>query len=199
MEFADVVRRRRMRRNFRPDPVGSDVVDHLLDAGRRAPSAGWAQGTEFLVLEGAAQTDRFWACTFTPESRARFGWPGLFHAPVLIIPMARAEAYLERYAEGDKAAAGLGEGEHRWPVPYWIADAAMASENILLAAVDEGLGALFFGIFHGEQAVLEEFGVAPGYQPIGAIAVGHHLEDDPGRSSSRSRRTLDDIVHRGAW
>ena len=52
MEFAEVVRRRRMVRNYDPDrPVPPDVVDRLLDHAVRAPSAGFAQGWGFLVLE----------------------------------------------------------------------------------------------------------------------------------------------------
>ncbi|TDC28455.1 nitroreductase family protein, partial [Micromonospora sp. KC213] len=62
MEFAEVVRRRRMVRNYDPDrPVPPEVVDRLLDHAVRAPSAGFAQGWGFLVLEAAADRERFWA------------------------------------------------------------------------------------------------------------------------------------------
>ena len=65
-------------------------------------------------------------------------------APVVIIPCSSKAAYLERYAEPDKG--WTDEDEARWPVPFWHMDAAMASLLILLTAVDEGLGACFFGI-----------------------------------------------------
>ena len=52
MEFDEVVRKRRMVRNYDPDrPVPAAVVDRLLDHAIRAPSAGFSQGWGFLVLE----------------------------------------------------------------------------------------------------------------------------------------------------
>lgn len=199
MEFRDVVRRRRMVRNFTKDAIAPDVLDRLLEAGRRAPSAGFAQGLDLLVLEGPEQTERYWSCTFTPEARAGFRWQGLFAAPVIVVPFASAATYVERYAEPDKAGTGLGESADRWPVPYWLTDAAMAVENLLLAAVDEGLGALYFGIFSGETELRSAFGVPEGHEAVGAIALGHPASDEPGRSSTRHRRPLDEIVHRGTW
>lgn len=73
---------------------------------------------------------------------------------------------------------------------------------MLLAAVDEGLGALFFGI---EPALRDRFrrqyGVPERYVPIGAAAVGHpDPAADPGGSSRViPRRSLDDLVRRGHW
>ena len=54
MEFADVVRRRRMVRDYDPDrPVPAEVRERLLEHAIRAPSAGFSQGWAFLVLETA--------------------------------------------------------------------------------------------------------------------------------------------------
>ncbi len=78
-------------------------------------------------------------------------------------------------------------------------DGGAAVENLLLAAVDEGLGALLFGLFDHEAIVLDAFGVPEGRRALGTIALGHPVPDEPGRSSSRPRRTQDDVVHRGCW
>ncbi len=186
-----------MVRNFRPDPVPREVLDRILDAGRRAPTAGFSQGVELLVVEGAAGTERFWSRTFL--TREGFRWPGLFQAPVLIVPLAHSQAYLDRYSESDKVASGLGSSEEAWPVPYWLTDAAMAAQNILLAATDEGLGALFFGIFLGEKEVMAEFGVPDAYKPIGSIALGHPAPDELSSSLARRRVPVEEMVHRGSW
>lgn len=191
-----------MCRAFRADPVAADVLDRVLDAGRRAPSAGNTAGTQFMVLEGSEQTSRYWDVALPVERRATFRWPRLLDAPVLVLPLADASAYVQRYAEDDKAHTGLGEGEERWPTPYWTVDTAFAAMSLLLAAEDEGLGALFFGIFRDADAVLAGLGVPDGLAPIGTIALGHAAGDagqQAGRSAGRGLPALDQIVHRGGW
>jgi nitroreductase len=199
VELSEVIRRRRMVRAFRPDPIDTAVLDRLLSAARHAPSAGFSQGVEYLVLEGPEETERFWTCTFTPEGRRTFRWQGLFAAPVIVVPFAHAATYLARYSEPDKADTGLGASADAWPVPFWLTDAAMAAENLLLAVVDEGLGALFFGIFGEPGALRGAFGVPDDYEPIGAIAIGHPAPDEPGQSAGRTRRAVAEVVHRGGW
>lgn len=199
MDFVSVVRRRRMVRAFTAGPVDPEVLERILHAGRRGPSAGNTQGTELLVLAGAEETARYWDVTLPAERRAGFRWPGLLEAPVLIIPCVQPGAYVSRYGEEDKAATGLGEHVDAWPVPYWHVDGGMAAMLVLLAAVDEGLGALFFGIFDHEPAVREAFAIPTTHQPIGTIAIGHPAPDQPGRSSSRPRRPAAEVIHRGGW
>jgi nitroreductase len=154
-----------------------------------------------VVLEGPEQTARYWDVTLPEPRRAGFPWPGLLQAPVLVIPIASPDAYVARYRESDKAASGLGESAEAWSVPYWYVDAAFMAMLIQLAAVDEGLGTLFFGIFEHETALMAELGVPASLTPIGTIAIGtpDKSADRPSQSVGRERRTLDQIVHRGAW
>lgn len=199
MEFAEVVRRRRMHRSFEPRPIPRAVIDRVLDAGRRAPSAGHSQGWTFLVLDGPEETTRYWDITIPADRREEFRPGGLRHAPLLVIPLAHPQTYLDRYSEPDKRDAGLGESADAWPVPYWTVDTSFAAMLILLAAVDEGLGALFFGIFSHERELMAALGVPDGYQPIGTIALGYPRPGGARGSAWRGRRRLEDVVHRGGW
>jgi nitroreductase len=188
-----------MVRAFQDRPLPEGTIERLLDLATHAPSAGFTQGWSFVVLEGPAQTERYWSVTLPPSRRAGFAHPGLLAAPALIIPLADPQAYVDRYREDDKAATGLGRGPDAWPVPYWLVDTAMATMLVLLGAVDEELGALFFGIFDHEEALMAELGVPAGHRPIGTVAVGYPAADRPGPSLARGRRPLDRIVHRGGW
>lgn len=193
-----------MCRSFTPAPIDASVLDRVLDAGRRAPSAGNTSGTRFVVLEGAEQTARYWDVTLPAERRNTFRWPRLLVAPVLVLPLGDPSAYVARYAEPDKAATGLGEGAEAWATPYWTVDTAFAAMNVLLTAEDEGLGALFFGMFDHAAAVMAALGVPDGLQPIGTVALGHPAADadadsESGRSAARPRPPLDAVVHRGGW
>jgi nitroreductase len=144
MEFADVVRRRRMVRNYSAEPVNPGVVDRILNHALHAPSAGFSQGWAFLRLDTPEQVGSFWEST-TPPGEGVDSWSaGLRRAPVIIVPMSCKRAYLDRYAAPDKG--WTDRDESRWPVPYWDIDTGMASMLMLLSVVDEGLGACFFGI-----------------------------------------------------
>ena len=158
MEFGEVIRRRRMVRDYDPDrPVPPEVVRRLLEHAIRAPSAGFSQGWGFLVLTESADRDRFWQATTPPGTPAGSGWlAGMRRAPLIIVAHSCRQAYLDRYAEPDKARTGLGEGADAWPVPYWVVDTAFATMTFLHAVVDAGLGALFFGIFRDEDRLLRE-------------------------------------------
>lgn len=182
-----------MVRRYADRPVDPAAVDRMLDNAVRAPNAGFTQGWEFLVLDSPADVARFWAAT-SPEPDAANAWlDGMRTAPVVIVPMSDKDAYLARYAEGDKRTPD-------WPVPYWHMDTAMAALLILQTAVDEGLGACFFGVPGARiEAFRSEFGVPAHLKPIGAITVGHRTEDagSPGSPARRPRRT--DVVHRGRY
>ncbi len=198
MEFAEVVRRRRMVRAYDPTrPVPREIRDRLLTNALHAPSAGFSQGWGFLVLESAADRDRFWSVT--TEGDEPDAWlSGMVAAPLLIVCFSHKDAYLDRYAEPDKG--WTDRDASRWPVPYWDIDTGMAALLILQTAVDEGLGACFFGVPPAFIPSLREaFGVPAEFTPIGAISVGYRMPDVGSPSLRRGRRGLDEVVHHGRW
>ena len=197
MEFQDVVRRRRMCRNYSSEPVDPAVIDRALRNATRAPSAGFSQGWAFLVLDTPGDVARYWSAT-TDDGEPDRWLRGMMSAPVLIVPCSSKAAYLERYAEPDKG--WTDRSEERWPMPFWHMDAAMASLLILQTATAEGLGSCFFGIPDASR-VRAEFGIAPDFDPVGAITVGHPAAPTgaQGSPSRRPRRPMHDVVHRGNW
>lgn len=199
MEFTEVVRRRRMVRRFDQRPVPRETMDRVLEVGRRAPSAGFAQGVDFLVLDRPDDVAAFWRITRDPE----FGWDldDVAVGPtVLVLPIPDPGRYLARYSQPDKIAFGMDDAAN-WPVKFWEIDAAMASMLMLLAAVDEGLGGWFFGITHGERALLDRFGVPHDLRPIGILGFGYRADDEEPAGSwrTRRRRPLEDQLHRNGW
>jgi nitroreductase len=202
VEFADVVRRRRMVRDYDPDrPVPPEVRERLLEHAIRAPSAGFSQGWAFLVLETPEDRELFWRSTTSAEAQERMAdWlVRMRRAPLLIVPLSHKAAYLQRYAEADKG--WTDRDEARWAVPYWHIDTGMAALLMLLTAVDEGLAACFFGIQPSEHPRFHEaFGVPDEYTAIGCIAVGYAgSQDRRSPSLRRGRRGVEEVVHRGRW
>ncbi len=187
-----------MTRNFDTQPLEAAFVDELLDLARRAPSAGFSQGAHWLVLTGEALAD-FWTLT---EARDWFAssQPGVLDAPVVILALADPTAYTSRYSESDKAGHGLHDAA-AWPVPYWLTDAAMAVQNLLLLAEDRGIGALYFGIFRNAEHMLQSFGVPASLTAIGAVALGQRSADDTASGSARThrRRSAEQVIHHQHW
>jgi len=196
MEFSSVVRSRRMVRNYDPSrPVSRETIEQLLELAVRAPSAGFSQGWHFLVLDDAADRDRFWQLTTEadePDSWLR----GMQTAPVLILALSDKDAYLDRYAQPDKG--WTDRDEERWPVPYWDIDTGMASLLVLLGAVDLGLASCFFGVPPAYQdAVKEGFGIPARLRIVGVISLGYGLADRKSPSLKRGRRGLDQVLSYG--
>jgi nitroreductase len=196
MEFQDVIRRRRMVREYDPDrPVPPDVVDRIVQNALRAPSAGFSQGWGFLVLDDPADIARFRAAA-TPEVEPERWFAANVRAPLVIVAHSHKDAYLDRYAQPDKG--NTDRSEARWPAPYWDIDTGFAALLMLLTAVDAGLGACFFGIPADRiDAYREAFGVPGQFSPIGAVSIGYSQE--PPRDLSSRRRPTDEVVHRGRW
>jgi nitroreductase len=190
VEFQDVVRRRRMVRRFTDQPIRQSAIDRMLANAVRGPSAGFSQGQAFLVVDGD-NLSRFWAVVgeaVAPEAQT---------APLVIVPFSSKRIYLDRYARPDKGWTDRDEG--RWPVPFWHIDTGMATLLILLTAVDEGLGAVYFGIMTQEAERLRAaFGIPSDHDPIGAIAIGYNADASRADFASR-RRPLGEMVHYGHW
>ncbi|WP_237448024.1 nitroreductase family protein [Nocardioides flavescens] len=200
VEFQDVVRRRRMVRDYRTDPVDPEVVERALANAVRAPSAGFSQGWAFLVLDTPEDVARYWRAAADDVENADRWLTGMMRAPVLVIPCSSKATYLERYAQDDKG--WTDRDEARWPVPFWHMDAAMASLLILQTATDAGLGSAFVGVPPARTAqVRAEFAIPDDHDPVGLITIGHRAdaESPSGSPRVRRRRPMGDVVHRGHW
>jgi nitroreductase len=191
MDFQEVVRRRRMVRTFTEAPVPKESLERILDNAVRGPSAGFSQGQSFLLLTEPADRERFWAIAGAAVNSSAQT------APAVIVPMSCKRVYLDRYAQPDKG--WTDRDEARWPVPFWHIDTGMAALLVLQTVVDEGLGAIYFGIVpEAVQPFRDAFGVPDDQEPIGAIAIGYDAEMEK-RDLRSKRRSVDDVLHYGRW
>jgi len=196
MEFDEVIRKRRMVRNYTPDPVPPEAVDRIVDAGLRAPSAGHSQGMGFVVVTEAA-TRKSIATLAEEEEYVASGFaPWISTAPAHIVITVSESIYRERYREPDKL--GLDGAEIDWPVPYWWVDAGAAMMAVLLAAVSEGLAAGFLGV-HSIRDLAALLDIPEHHSPIGVVTIGYPLPDRRSGSLARGERPRAAIVHQERW
>jgi nitroreductase len=196
MEFTDVVRKRRMVRHFKPDPIDQETIDHLMRMAQRAPSAGFTQGQSFIIVTDPEMRTKIAEFCGETHYAERFGHRWISEAPVQAIPCVSEAAYHRRYQEKDKIDDAGNEIE--WPVPFWFIDIGCSVQNLLLAVVDAGLAAGYAGITYtaGLKVLL---GIPDEVTPVGVIPIGYPDQDIPSPSLKRGRRSLDDFVHRERW
>lgn len=169
MEFREVVRRRFMCREFEDREVPEEKVEAILDAARRFPSAGHTQPQEFILVRDPGVKDAL--------GRAALGQMFLARAPIVIAVV----------SDVDRSAAVYGERGVRF---YSILDGGFASMLVLLATVDESLGATFVAAFD-DAKVANVLGLPSHVRPIGLIGIGYCAQEP----SRHPRRPRDEIVH----
>lgn len=196
MEFSDVLGSRRMVRNYTDEPVDPAAIDRILDAARRAPSAGHSQGQAFVVVTDPDRRQHLAHLAGEHEYTEKGFDPWISRAPVHIVVCVSEALYRDRYREPDKTPEG--EDEHAWPVPYWWVDAGASMMLVLLAAVDEGLAAGFLGS-HALPEMAAYLGLPDHMAPIGVVTIGHAAPDRRSSSLQRGRRPLGEVVHRDRW
>lgn len=196
MELQDVIKKRRMVRHFTSEPVPEETIERIVATGQRAPSAGFSQGVVYVTVTDETTRKRV-AEIAGEEGYVDGGFdPFISEAPVQIVICTSEQVYHDRYNEPDKKPEGA--EEINWPVPYWHTDAGCSLMLILLAAVNEGLGSAFVGVFD-PPALQALLGIPEDYLPIGVVMIGHAAPDKKSGSLKRGRRNLDDVLHRERW
>jgi FMN reductase [NAD(P)H] len=195
MEFSEVLASRRMVRNYTDEPIDRSVLERVAAAALRAPSAGNSQALGVVTVTDPESRERI-ADLAGEQTYVAAGFDRwISKAPAHIIISVSEEVYHRRYQEPDK----LGpDGEIEWPVPFWWVDAGAAMMAVLLAAVDEGLGAGFLGV-HSVPDLAELVGLPPEQVPIGVITLGHPAPDRRSSSLKRKPARPNVTVHRERW
>jgi nitroreductase len=176
MEFEQVIRNRRMIREFDPNKqIPEKILRKLLRNAHRAPSAGHTQVQEFVIITDPTTKKKLRQVAVDQEY--------VEEAPTLIVICSNTSRSEKRYGRRGREF-------------YSVIDGAFASMLILLTAVDERIGAGFAGAFDDDK--VSEILKLPRYvRPIGIITLGYPMETEPvGRLE---RFAIDDLIHYEKW
>ena len=197
MEFSEVVRKRRMVRNYDASkPVSRESLERIAAAAQRAPSAGFSQGQRLVMVTDPAVRRRIAAICHEPDYVEAGFDPWVSRAPALIVPCVSEAIYHARYQEPDKL---RDDGtEIDWPIPYWYMDIGATALLVHLAAIDEGLAAGYLGLADYTD-LKTELGIPADQQPVGVITIGHPLPDRRSGSLKRGWVAKDDFAHWEKW
>lgn len=171
VETWDALRARRNVRSFTEEPVAADDLDRILEAGRRAPSAGNWQPWDFVVVTDRAQLQRL--------SQV---WQGAKH-------VAGAAAAIAIVAPQPK------DAQQANLLQYDLGQATMA---IALAAADLGVGTAHAAA-QDQELAKDVLGFPEDRFLAYILSVGHPA-DRPLRVIERpDRRPFAEVVHAGRW
>src|ERR687892_246580 len=170
MDFDEVIKRRKMIREFQQDrQISAELLRKLLRNAHRSPSAGHTQVQEFIVVIDPITKRKL--------CEASLGQSQVEDASVLIIVCSNTSRSVNRYGK-------------RGTDFYSVIDGAFASMIILLSAVNEGIGASFVGAFE-DNKVSKILGLPVHVKPIGIIALGYPAE----KPEKFERIKLNDLIH----
>ncbi|PYB75259.1 MULTISPECIES: 5,6-dimethylbenzimidazole synthase [Rhizobium] len=195
--------RRDVRDQFLPDPLPDDLVRRLLSAAHAAPSVGFMQPWNFLLIRSRAQREAIWGA-FDKAN----------HEAAALFSGERQQAYRSLKLEGIRKAplnicvtcdpdrAGpvvLGRTHNPRMDAY---STVCAIQNLWLAARAEGVGVGWVSIFH-ETEVKAILGIPERVEIIGYLCLGfvNELYASPELEVKgwRRRLALDDLVFEERW
>jgi nitroreductase len=148
MQTLEAIFTRKSIREYKPQPVPDELVQELLEAAMQAPSAGNQQPWHFIVVTDRDQLNAL-------ADALPFG-KMLKYAPVGIVVC--ADLGLEKYTG------------------YWVQDCSNATMNLLLAAHDCGLGAVWVGVYPVEDRVVnlkKILGLPASVIPLSVVPLGY--------------------------
>ena len=151
---------RRSVRTYQEKPVEQEKIERLVRAAMQAPSAGNQQASEFLVVQQKDALARL--SGMSPYAKL------VAKAPLAIVLLGNTERM--RFAEN------------------WEQDLGAAAENLLLEAVEQGLGAVWLGVHplaDRVDAVRRQFALPENLRPFAVIAVGYPKEENANRFADR--------------
>lgn len=154
MEVSEAMSERRSIRKFFPKPIETELIGALMAAGSKAPSVGDLQPWRFIVVTKAKQLQA--VADSCPYER----W--LYQVPLVVV-------ICSLHTKADAFYPGKGK--------QWADHScAAAAQNMLLAAVDLGLGGCWVSAFENEK-LKESLHIPGGIEPEILLAFGYPDEE----------------------
>lgn len=149
MNVLEAIKARRSIRQFTDEPIGREALEKLLDAARWAPTASNQQRWRFVVVTSPS----------VKRLIKKFA-PGIF-----IMPAAFIVICVEKEP-----------GTNPWAEATYLADCAIAAQNIMLAAWEMGIGSCP-ALSYAKVAVQEILNLPEDIEPLLIVSLGYPAED----------------------
>jgi nitroreductase len=165
----DAILRRHSVRSYSSQPVDDAIIEKIVHAGMSAPSAMGSRPWHFIVI---ADRDKLTAIT-------------------------KIHPYSQMLLHAQRAILVCGDVDAEILPDYFQQNCAAATENILIAAADLGLGSVWIGLYPNEKYrsdFRKLFAIPDGMEPFSLVSLGF-----PPKELSPATRLDPSRVHREGW
>ncbi len=184
MELSEAISTRRSVRAYQDRPVEDEKLQAVLEAVRMAPSWANMQCWRMVVVKDRAKREKIGDLSYVESYFASKGYKtnpskkALAGAPVVIVLCA------------DPARSGV-----LWDQNYYLVDAGIAAQNLMLAARGQGLGTVFVGVFD-EEKLKRLLNIPADIRIIGLLPLGYQIDE---KKDGPKRKPLDEICFNEQW
>jgi nitroreductase len=167
MDVYETIQKRRSIRKYKKQPVENEKIQKILDAARLGPSAANIQPCHLILVSDPSTL------------RKAYGAEWFEQAPLVIVVCANEKTSWKR-SDG---------------LNYWVVDAAIAMQNIVLTATQLGLGTCWIGAFD-EGKLRKALNVPNDFKIVAMTPIGY---PDEQKEPATDRKTLETILHKEKW
>lgn len=165
----EAILNRRSIRKYTDKPVSEEDIKSLLQAAMSAPSAGNQQPWHFVVIRDRS----------------------------ILLKITEVHPYSHMLTQAQAAILVCGDQSLEKHTGYWVQDCSAATENILIAAQDKGLGTVWLGVHPNEDrkaGVRKILGIPDSITPFSIVSIGY-----PDEKKEPSNRYNEERIHYNVW
>ena len=167
MDVYETIQKRRSIRKYTKKPIENEKIQKILNAARLGPSAANIQPCHLIVVSDPS----------TLQEAYKAEW--FQQAPMVIVVCANEKTAWKR-SDG---------------LNYWVVDAAIAMQNIVLVASELGLGTCWIGAFD-EGKLRKALNIPKDYKIVAMTPIGYANEQ---KEPTTDRKPIEAILHKEKW
>jgi nitroreductase len=172
MNVKEAIEHRRSVREYQDKQIPEDIINELLDAARKAPSAKNTQSHKYFVIKDKEIIAKL-------KEGESFKQPFVYQAPLIIVCCANPKDYPESVDVDDT------------PENYSLVDLSIATSFMTLRATELGLGSVYIAWLYRDN-IRKVLQIPDDYMIPYALAIGYPNPDEEKRI--RPRKEVSEIL-----
>ncbi len=184
MDLFEAIKTRRSVRKYTKKPIEDEKLEAVLEALRMAPSWANYQCWRLIVVKDTSTKEKLSGLSYVESYFAAKGYKtnpsmkALAEAPVVIV-----------------LCADPGQSGTIWNQNYYLVDAGLAAQNMMLAARAQGLGTVFVGIYD-EDKIKNLLQIPSAIRIVGLFPLGYPVEE---KKDGPARKPIRDFCFFEKW